>query len=943
MQAWFSFLARITYRRYLSIIILSALFSMFCSQFVYQLVRRLETDIAALIPKDYPSVLTLEDIKARVGGVGSLIVLVESTDYDASKRFAEDLAQTLQGDAYRKYVNYVDYKLDIDFVKKNALLYMDLDDLEEIQARIDDRIRLEKLKLSPLFVKLDDDEEEEELDFSDIEEKYRARLSVEDLRDSAALAAKLQKAKDPLARHLKGQFEPETQRLLDGYDGSDPPPRALQDALADEFDRLILHGENLYDAQRFAHVVLSQKTRELAGQHPRKGALIRLNRLLLEEAYPDEIATSQYKTEGEDEDGYYTNPDRTVLALEVMAAGTTSNIGFAKEMLETIKLAVAGLNPLSYRPDMTIAYGGTFKNKIDEYDVILNDIMSTLVFGIVGVILILTVYFRQPLAVFFVAIPLAMGLTWAFAITYWVIGNLNTMTGFLFVILFGLGIDFGIHMFARYLEDRMAHLDVMRSLETMLKQTGKAILTAALTTSIAFFSLTITDFKGFSEFGFIVGTGIIMSLVAMTTVLPAFLVLADQKLGLIRMRSVWGHDWGSDRGRFPAPRLIFGLGLIATVYLGSNLHKIKFEYDFTNLRSNLPASQAAKKKIGTISKFNRLSQSPSVVLADNREELDEIVQAVEAKIASDDPTPTIHTVKTLWSALPSQQDEKLEMIEEIRDLADSEASELLKGEQKQRLDELRDMLDARKLTTEDLPKNLLRKFSTVDGSRAYFAFIYPSVQLRDGKNAMAFAGDSQEIRTASGKTFYSSSSSIIFADMLYLMLRDSKWAISITLVVVFLIVIVDFRSLRHALLVMLPLVCGAVWMCGTMYLTSMKLNFYNMVALPTIIGMGIDNGVHLYHRYLEEGHGSLPLVLRSTGGAMLVSMLTTMIGFFGLITATHPGLNSIGKLAVIGLVTCFLAAVVVLPALLQILEGRRGSGRTKGQEEAAPPIVQAAK
>ncbi len=819
MRTWFSLLARITYRHYLSIIVVSGLLTIFCSYFVYHLVRRLETDIAALIPKDYNSVKTLEDIKARVGGVGSLIVLVQCDDYASSKRFAEALAGELKGDAYEQYVNYVDYKRDIDFFKNHALLFMDLDDLEEIQFRIEDRITQEKIKLSPLAIQLDEDEGEEVLNFSDIEAKY--------------------------------------------------------------------------------------------------------------------------KEDGRSEEAYYVNPDSTILALEVSAAGTVSNIGFTKEMHNAVRGAVAKLNPQSYHPNMVIEYGGTFKNKIDEFDVILNDIKSTLIYGVVGVVFILTLYFRQPLAVFFVGIPLTMGLSWAFAITYWVIGNLNTMTGFLFVILFGLGVDFGIHMFARYLEDRMARMDVLSAIETMLKKTGAAILTAALTTSMAFYSLTITDFKGFSEFGFIVGTGILMSLVSMTTVLPAFLVLSDKKLGLIRMRPVWGHAWGNRRGRFPMARLVLVAGIAVTIYLGANLHRIAFEYNFTNLRSNLPASRAVKDKISTISQFNKESQSPSVVLADSKEDLGEIVSAIEAKIASNDPTPTIDKIKTLWSAIPQQQDEKLKIIAEIRELANGEGAKLIKGEQKERLDDLRELLDVEKMSVDDLPKNILRKFSTVDGSRAHFAFIYPSVQLRDGKNAMAFADDSHEIQTASKGKFYSSSSSIIFADMLRLMLRDSKWAIGITLVVVFLIVIVDFRGIREAMLVMLPLICGAVWMCGTMYLTSMKLNFYNMVALPTIVGMGIDNGVHLYHRYREEGARSMPLIIKSTGGAMMVSMLTTMVGFFGLMMATHPGLNSIGKLALIGLLTCFVAAVVVLPALLQVLEDLRSRRQGLEYEETPEQAAQA--
>lgn len=785
----------------------SILLTAFCSIFVYRLGRKLETDLVALIPKNYQSVKTLNEIKQRVGGVGSLVVLVQSPDFEANRRFAEDLAHELQDEKYETYINFVDYKRDAEFYRKNALLFMETDDLDEVLTRIDDYIIQEKLKLSPLYISLD--EEEAVLDFSDIESKYRT---------------------------------------------------------ADNGDET-----------------------------------------------------------------YYTNSDRTILALEAMAAGTVSNIGFAKDMQRVIHQAVKKVNPRAYHPQMLIEYGGPFKNKIDEYDTILSDVRSTLIFGVMGIVALLTFYFRQPLAAFFVAIPLAMGLIWAFAITYWVIGNLNTMTAFLFVILFGLGIDFGIHMFARYLEVRMDNTNVQKSIETMLSQTGQAILTAAITTSIAFFSLTLTDFRGFSEFGFIVGTGIVMSLVSMTTVLPAVLVLADQRFMWIRMRHVWGHNWGGSRGHFPYPKLVIASALLLTIYLGIHLRDIDFEYDFTNLRSNLPASVKVKQKMTTIPKYGSESQSYGIVLADSKTELDEIVDALEKKIAKGDSTPTIDKVKTLWTELRGQ-DEKLELIGEIRVLADGEGAKLIKGTQKAKLDSLRELLDVKRLSVEDLPENLLRKFETIDGSQAYFAQILPSVQLRDGKNAIAFAEDSHEIQTASGKVFYSSSSNIIFADMLRLMLRDSPRAISLTVIVVFLILLTDFRSLRSALLVIFPLACGTVWMCGSLYLQDLKLNFYNMVALPTIIGMGIDNGVHLYHRYKQEGPGSMPVVIRSTGGAMFISMLTTMVGFFGLMMATHPGLNSIGRLALIGLLTCFVAAVLVLPAILEVLEGDRG--RKKGEVKA---------
>jgi len=105
-----------------------------------------------------------------------------------------------------------------------------------------------------------------------------------------------------------------------------------------------------------------------------------------------------------------------------------------------------------------------------------------------------------------------------------------------------------------------------------------------------------------------------------------------------------------------------------------------------------------------------------------------------------------------------------------------------------------------------------------------------------------------------------------------------------------------------------------------MYVFDIKLNLYNMIAFPTIIGMGIDNGVHIFHRYRETGFNSMRLVLRTTGQALLATSLTTMVGFSGLVWAKHPALSSIGVLSLIGLGSCFVTSVTLLPALLQIRE-----------------------
>ena len=111
---------------------------------ISRFVKRIETDIAALIPENYRSVRTLRDSEQVVGGVGSWRLRVQSEDYESSKRFVDDLVVELRKSAYAEHVNFVSYQKEVDFYKKNALLYMDIDDLEEILIRIEDRLAQEK-------------------------------------------------------------------------------------------------------------------------------------------------------------------------------------------------------------------------------------------------------------------------------------------------------------------------------------------------------------------------------------------------------------------------------------------------------------------------------------------------------------------------------------------------------------------------------------------------------------------------------------------------------------------------------------------------------------------------------------------------------------------------------------------------------------------------------
>lgn len=611
---------------------------------------------------------------------------------------------------------------------------------------------------------------------------------------------------------------------------------------------------------------------------------------------------------------YYANPDRTVLVLEVIPEGAQSDLAFARRFFAEVRAIVDRTPPEGAA--IGIQYGGSFKSKIDEYQVIMGDVRFTAAVALIVSLLLIVAYFRQPAAALFIGVPLLMSLSWTFGLTYVVIGELNTVTVFLFAILFGLGIDFGIHVFARYAEERRRGLSVRDAVQHTLHTTGRALLTSALTTSVAFYSFLLADFKVFSQFGFIAGTGILSALLAMTVVAPATIQLCE-RLGLVRAGPAPRAPAANLPAAVAALALVVGLG--GAVWGVAALDDLRFQYDFTDLRVNPPDRADVGRKLGEV--FSE-SSSPAAVLVDGRADAAALERTLEARTAVD-PTPTVDKIRSLYSALPDSQEVKLGLIRELRTLLDDPVLLRRAPEYRDEVARLRTLTEVEAVTVEDLPEQVKRPFRAKDGTLGEFAYVYPSVALRDGRNAIAFAADVGEIRTEDGRVFHAVSSSIIFADMLVMVREEGARSVLITFAAVFLLVLFDLRRLGGTLIVLTPLAVGLLWLVGAMALFDLEINLFNMVAIPTLIGIGVDNGVHLYHRYRLEGHGSIVRVLRHTGLAVVLSSVTTMVGFSGLVLAHHPGLNSIGILALLGIGATMVAALTVLPAALRLWEPRR--------------------
>ena len=314
-------------------------------------------------------------------------------------------------------------------------------------------------------------------------------------------------------------------------------------------------------------------------------------------------------------------------------------------------------------------------------------------------------------------------------------------------------------------------------------------------------------------------------------------------------------------------------------------------------------------------------------------DVEAVVKEVE-RIKNQRPpeSATIEKVKSIYSVVPKFQDQqqRLQIIDHIQGQL-KEAEQLLKdfaGKDDKRVKEIEKLLDyfgISALRPEDLPTPIQRMYTGVPGSGGYLVYIFSNVGSSQYDRAKAFVDDIREIKV-SDKTFYPATETMVFVDMLTLMRKDASLAVAVVLASVLLVLAVTFRNWRHVIFIVTPVALGLIWLLGIMALFGIKLNIFNMVVLPTVLGIGIDNAIHIFHRYREEG-GRVLHVIRTTGGAAFLTTLTTMLGFAGTLTASNQGLQSLGLVACIGLGCCMITSLTVFPALLQWSESRN-QGRT---------------
>ncbi len=626
---------------------------------------------------------------------------------------------------------------------------------------------------------------------------------------------------------------------------------------------------------------------------------------------------------------YFEADNGRFISMKVRPNTGETAVGDVKKIVTFIDSEIAKLHP--EKQGINVEAGGSYRNRLKEVKAVENDVFSTL--GICIALLALTIifYFRSLKSLFIILLPLSIGVVSGVALTQVVVTEFTIISAFSFALLYGLGIDFGIHLLSRYGENREAGLKPEEAMIDTYRTTLPSIFAGALTTALAFLSLFFIEFKGFSDFGIVAGTGICTSLVAIVLFFPSIVFVFEKFFGLKINTIKLTFLEKVFNSLFAKRKLFFPLILVVILLSFASIFFIPFEYNLSKLNFPKTSDETALinryRKAMNKEERDTISRTlPAYVMTNSLEETRDVTNTFKEMIRSDSYPIKAKDCLSIYSFIPENQKEKIRLIKRTKRLIERKKN-LFPEKVINKIDDK--VLPLLSITDEiemdKLPEWIIDKLREKDGSYGKIVKLTVGGQKN---NIQSVSMIKEHFGTIKGKLrdYEFIATYLLLADIKKVLDNDVFKAIILAFCVVFLTLLITFRSFCDSCIILMPLVSGLLAMVAVSYVSGISFNLFNMIVVPTVVGIGIDSSIHLFHRYKENREEDLSHILRHTGGAIFFSALTTFVGFASLAFAIHRGMKSIGMVASIGIITVTFMTIVAFPVAIAAWAGRRKRG-----------------
>lgn len=860
---------------------------------------KIDLSMVAELPEDDPMVKQFRDAYKNYGGLEYIFILLKSEDIESAKNFADHIAPILK--ERKDLFKSVRHKIDIDFFKPYSLLFLDKEEINDLTDTFERHIDIYKRMIKKLDL----------LSFLEgtyeiLDREISEREEIRGEEKESGLIKGLRKWSDLLKKGI--------------VDGKELGDREYNRVLAEVFSA-------------------RQEDEEISSE-------------------------------------YFTSKDEKMLVIMLSPVESSENIAYSLKAYEFLKEVVEDVKKRF--PDVETGLTGSVPIVAEEFHIIKRDLFLTNTVSMLLVIVIFGLGFGSIFYPILMVIPLLSGLMWAFGFAYIYRGTITMTTSVFGAILTGLGIDFAAHLISRFNDERDKGKSIKESVRDSITGSGKGVITGAVTTSTAFYTLIVAYHKGVEELGIIAGTGLLLSMLAMFLIVPSILTLTGERKIFKARIKIPMIEQKIAHFVIKKPYIFLIFFIIISLFFFFSATKISLDTNFRNL---MPRDMVSLEVVDEFEKAFGRGTDYGLITAETIEETREVVKKLE-------PLSTIALVESISKFLPLNQERKRELLKSLesllqslspedprnvswktdsnllsyieafkkmRDMAlalkqlsiaggyfegEDEAEKLKRNfeeiiekmEKEDRTSSLSNInrihikefhdtfLDLKKasipqpLTLEKLPDDIRNTFIGKDGK--FLVFVYPKQSVWISKEFMReFV---EEIRSVKSDAF---GIPVIVYFQTDRILTDLRSSAALAFICVLFLVFLDFRNIFRTAVSLVPLLFGTLWMLGIMPILDIKFNFINVGIVALLLGIGIDYGVHITHRFLQEGNTLS--AMSKTGRAVFISATTTMAGFGAIMLAKFRGLNSMGEVLLVGIGMCLITSIIGMCMILSIYEGKR--------------------
>jgi hopanoid biosynthesis associated RND transporter like protein HpnN len=674
--------------------------------------------------------------------------------------------------------------------------------------------------------------------------------------------------------------------------------------------------------------------------------------------------------------------DKRVL-MEVMPRIEYSTLAPGEELMASIRKAGEELGLAGQ--GVTMRLSGAAALSVDELKSASVGAQTASLGSFLGVSLVMLVGLRSLWLVLTVQIGLVLGLIFTAAFAALALGELNLISVAFSVMYIGIGADYAIYLCLRYRELALRSHSHQSALKRAVRHVGGSLEIGTLTTAIGFFCFIPTSYRGVAELGIISGAGMFISLIVTLALLPAFLGLrrpvayAGPHAGHAEppgwLRGVLTFPIRHARGVLIACMLVAALAVVQLRFAQFDENPLNLQdpsaesvrtfrellrdggnspWSLAALARSGEEAQALKQRLEGLAVVDKALTLDDFVPKDQDDKLDLIDQlsltlgpqlastGSRDKPNSDEEAAALRRFLATLSAYLRDHPEaadapagfRLEIelarltarIESLRGEARTAAlnrvSEALVGSLGSQLAQLTDALKAHRVGVEDLPQEFRDRWVSKGGLQR--VEIRPKEDLHDPEAMRRFV---DQVRAVAP---HATGVPVLFLESSDAVVRAFLEAFGYALAAITLVLVLTMDRKIDVLLVLAPLLLASLLTGAAMALTGVHFNFANIIALPLVFGMGVDNCIHLVHRYRTAPPRDGLLLNTSTALAVVLSALTNISGFGNLAVSPHRGMASMGVMLSLGIVATLLCSMIVLPSLLAQVEhlGQRFARRS---------------